>query len=132
MLGRRLKDFLRHVKALLAVPTTGEWSDGQLLERYASQRDEVAFASLIRRHGSLVFGVGRRILHHDQDAEDVFQATFLTLARKAASSGWQKSVAGWLYRVAYQLAIRTRAQTIRQRADRLGPGSLPTVKEKLP
>lgn len=116
MAGRRLEDFLRHLKPLLAVPTTGEWSDDQLLERYASQGDEVAFASLVRRHSSLVLGVGRRVLHHDQDAEDVFQATFLLLARKAASSRWRKSIAGWLYCVAYRLARRSRAKIIRQRA----------------
>jgi RNA polymerase sigma factor (sigma-70 family) len=115
MADRSLKKYLGRLKSLLAVPTTGEWTDCQLLERYASQRDEAAFASLVRRHGSLVLGVGRRILQHDQDAEDVFQATFIMLARKANSSGWQKSIAGWLYKVAYRLALRTKAKAIRQR-----------------
>ncbi|MGH7226160.1 MAG: RNA polymerase sigma factor, partial [Gemmataceae bacterium] len=116
MADRSLKNYLGRLKSMLAAPTTGEWSDCQLLERYAHQRDEAAFASLVRRHGSLVLGVGRRILQHDQDAEDVFQATFIMLARKAASPGWQKSIAGWLYRVAYRLALRTRAKMVRQRA----------------
>ena len=91
---------------------------------FASQRDELAFASLVRRHGALVMGVCRRILHHEQDAEDVFQATFLILARKAACGGWQKSIAGWLYRVAYRLAIRTRAKIVRQRALEMKAGTL--------
>jgi RNA polymerase sigma factor (sigma-70 family) len=116
MAVRSLKEFLRHLKPLLAVSTNGEWTDSQLLARYASERDEAAFTSLVRRHGALVLGVGRRILHHDQDAEDVFQATFILLARKAASSGWRKSIAGWLYCIAYRLALRTKAKTIRQRA----------------
>src|SRR5207249_2872561 len=98
---------------LLGGPAAGQWTDRQLLERFVRQRDEVAFASLVRRHGPLVLGVGRRILHHDQDAEDVFQATFLILARQAASRRWQKSIAGWLYCVAYRLAVRTRAKIFR-------------------
>jgi DNA-directed RNA polymerase specialized sigma24 family protein len=115
-MGRRLADVLRHLRRVLAPPATAEWTDRQLLERFASQRDEMAFASLVRRHGPLVLGAGRRILHNEQDAEDVFQATFLILARKASSGRWQRSIAGWLYRVAYLLATRTRAKIVRQRS----------------
>jgi RNA polymerase sigma factor (sigma-70 family) len=116
MTSRRLPDILRHCKRLFLSSAATEWSDRRLLERFALHRDELAFASLIRRHGCLVLGVGRRILHQEQDAEDVFQATFLILARKAASGRWQESIAGWLYRVAYRLAIRTRSKILRQRA----------------
>jgi hypothetical protein len=94
MAGRRVGEVLRRFQDLLAKPTSGEVTDRQLLQRFASQHDERAFASLVRRHGPLVLGVGRRILRQDQDAEDVFQATFLILARKAASTRWQPSVAG--------------------------------------
>jgi RNA polymerase sigma factor (sigma-70 family) len=114
MTGRLLHDLLRHFKPL-APPGAGEWTDRQLVERFASQRDEDAFASLVRRHGPLVLGVGRRILHQDQDAEDVFQATFLVLARHAASRRWQTSIAGWLYCVAYRLAVRAGQQSGRRR-----------------
>jgi RNA polymerase sigma factor (sigma-70 family) len=92
-----------------------EWSDRQLLDRFARERDESAFACLVRRHGALVLGLSRRVLQHDQDAEDVFQASFLILARKAASRRWQPSIAGWLYCVAYRLAVRARARIVRQR-----------------
>ncbi|HLN26310.1 MAG TPA: sigma-70 family RNA polymerase sigma factor [Gemmataceae bacterium] len=115
MAGGRLKDVLRRFNRQLAAPAISEWTDRQLLERFASRRDEMAFASIVRRHGPLVLGAGRRILHRDQDAEDVFQATFLILARKAASGRWRKSVAGWLYCVASRLARRTKAKTLRQR-----------------
>jgi RNA polymerase sigma factor (sigma-70 family) len=91
-------------------------SDGQLLERFASQRDERAFAALVRRHGALVLGVGRRVLHRAEDCEDVFQATFLTLARKASSVRWQESVGGWLHEVAYRLARKARSQAARRHA----------------
>lgn len=122
MADSNLKNYLGRLKSMLAAHTTGEWTDCQLLERYAHQRDEAAFASLVRRHSSLVLGVSRRVLHHDQDAEDVFQATFLILARKAASLRWRESIAGWLYRVAYRLALRTRAKAIRQRTQQRTAG----------
>src|SRR5262245_46120761 len=114
MAGRLLNDLLWHFKRL-APAGAGEWTDGELVERFVRQRDEAAFEALVRRHGPLVLGVGRRILHHDQDAEDVFQATFLILARQAASRRWQASIAGWLYTVAYRLAIRVGAQGVRRR-----------------
>src|SRR5439155_20361020 len=60
-------------------------SDRQLLHRFASQREEAAFEMLVARHGPAIIGLCRRLLRHEQDAEDVFQATFLTLARKASS-----------------------------------------------
>ncbi len=62
------------------------------------------FTLLVRRHGPMVLGLCRRLLGHEQDAEDAFQATFLILARKAGSIR-QTDVGGFLYRVAYHLAV---------------------------
>jgi RNA polymerase sigma factor (sigma-70 family) len=89
-------------------------SDDQLLERFRASRDEAAFTALVRRHGAMVFGVCRRVLRHEQDTEDVFQATFLILARKAASLRLQRSLGGWLHEVAYHLALRARTNTARR------------------
>jgi DNA-directed RNA polymerase specialized sigma24 family protein len=75
-------------------------SDAQLLECFVSQREEAAFAALVRRHGPMVWGVCRRILVSHHDAEDAFQATFLVLVRKAASIVPRETVASWLYGVA--------------------------------
>src|SRR5262249_13707415 len=84
-------------------------TDGQLLERFLRQRDETAFAALVRRHGAMVLNVCRRLLHREHDAEDAFQATFLVLVRKAGSIDKHGSVGSWLYGVAYRIARKARA-----------------------
>jgi hypothetical protein len=90
-------NLLRHVHQLVEVHRTAALSDRQLLERFASQHDEAAFALLVRLHGPMVLGLCRRVLGHEQDAEDAFQATFI-LARKAGTIR-QTDVGGFLYRV---------------------------------
>jgi RNA polymerase sigma factor (sigma-70 family) len=91
-------------------------SDRDLLRRFAARRDEEAFTALVRRHGAMVLGVGLRVLRHYQDAEDVCQATFLLLAKKASATAWRASVANWLYEVAYHLALKAREAARRRKA----------------
>jgi RNA polymerase sigma factor (sigma-70 family) len=105
---------LRHLHRLLGGPRDAV-PDDQLLGRFIRQKDEPAFTALMRRHGPLVWGVSRRVAGHEQDAEDVFQATFLVLARKAATIRKGASVGSWLYGVAHGLALRKRTDTARQR-----------------
>jgi RNA polymerase sigma factor (sigma-70 family) len=101
---------LRHLRQLVAGRGDDPHSDRELLRRFAAQRDEAAFATLVRRHGPMVLGVCRRILRQAQDAEDAFQVTFLVLFRKAGSPFWRDSVGGWLHRVAARIALRLRAR----------------------
>src|SRR5262245_1450984 len=98
-----------------ALPQHG-LTDGQLLEEYVRRRDETAFEALLRRHGPMVWGVCRRTLRHEADAEDAFQATFLVLVRKAASIGDRNAVGNWLYGVAYNTALKARAMNSKRRA----------------
>ncbi|HWY87638.1 MAG TPA: efflux RND transporter periplasmic adaptor subunit [Gemmataceae bacterium] len=86
-------------------------TDVQLLERFAEQRDEDAFAALVQRHAPMVLGVCGRVLRDANDAEDAFQATFLVLVRKARSISRPNLLANWLYGVARRtaLAAKTRA-----------------------
>jgi RNA polymerase sigma factor (sigma-70 family) len=83
-------------------------SDRQLLERYLAQHDDAAFVNLFRRYARSVWGVCRRVLRQDQDAEDAFQAVFFILARKAASIRKAEAVGSWLYGVAYRTALKAR------------------------
>jgi RNA polymerase sigma factor (sigma-70 family) len=89
-------------------------SDAQLLERFVNRRDEAAFELLVWRHEHLVLSVCRRVLHDLHDAEDAFQATFLALVRRGKSISKRDSLASWLYRVAYRVAVRARSRTGRR------------------
>ncbi len=115
MAGSPLGMLLRHLTGGSEGATLAECSDGQLLERFVRHREEAAFAGLLRRHGPMVLSVCRRALANEQDREDVFQATFLLLARKAGSIRRRESVGSWLHGVAHRLAIRCRLQEDRRR-----------------
>src|SRR5262249_10625321 len=90
-------------------------TDSQLLDRFLGHRDEAAFAALVGRHGSMVLSVCRGVLKGMGDAEEAFQATVLVLYRKAGGVRWAGSMGGWLYRVAYRVALRANANAARRR-----------------
>src|SRR5262249_4964781 len=98
-----------------AAATAAEATDHVLLERFGARREEAAFAELVRRHGPLVLGVCRRVLQHEQDAEDAFQAVFCVLARKAGAIRRGTAVGAWLYVVASRIARKAKASQVRRR-----------------
>src|SRR5262245_7762840 len=102
-----LKTILHDICTLTGRPHAAR-SDADLLARFVADRDETAFEALVWRHGASVYRLGRRLLGREADVEDTFQATFLILARDAARIGRRDSLAGWLYRVAYRVALRVR------------------------
>ena len=100
------------IQSTAALPDT----DAQLLARFVADRDEAAFASLVRQHGPMVLGVCRRVLHDLHEAEDAFQATFLVLARKAGSIRKPELLANWLYGVAYRTSLKAKSTAAKRQA----------------
>src|SRR5919109_1027029 len=90
-------------------------SDGELLDRFVSARDQAAFELLLWRHARLVLGVCQRVLGNIEDAEDAFQATALILARRAARIRKREAVASWLYKVAFRTALMLRERRTRRK-----------------
>jgi RNA polymerase sigma factor (sigma-70 family) len=120
---------LQHLRNLLRRRESGNLTDGQLLERFVRERDEAAFEVLVWRHGPMVLALGQRVLHNPHDAEDVVQATFLTLVRKAGSIGKGESLSSWLYKVAYRIALRARARAAKIIADSWPVEDVPAAEE---
>ncbi|HEV3079714.1 MAG TPA: sigma factor, partial [Gemmataceae bacterium] len=106
---------LRYVRKLAAAPVGQERSDLELLDAFAAGRQEAAFAALVGRHGPMVLRVCRRVLGHEQDAEDAFQATFLVLARNNQSIRRREGLADWLHGVAYRTAMKAKRTAARRR-----------------
>jgi RNA polymerase sigma factor (sigma-70 family) len=110
MVRTTISPVLRHIRKLVADSTARQTTDVELLRRFGAERDEDAFAELMRRHGPLVLRVCRRVLGHEQEAEDAFQAAFLVLARRAESIRKGESVGSFLYGVAYRIALKERGK----------------------
>jgi RNA polymerase sigma factor (sigma-70 family) len=106
---------VRDLQTLFGLGVMGTRSDGQLLDRFLERREAAVFEAIVRRHGPMVWGVCHRVLRDHHDAEDAFQATFLVLARKAAAVIPREKLGNWLYGVAYQTAMKARAQRTKRR-----------------
>lgn len=89
------KSLIDHLRHVVPLPDAAGLNEGELLRRFIERHDEAAFAVLVNRHGPMLWGVCRRLLHQ-RDADDAFQATFLVLARKAASIRSKGLVGNWL------------------------------------
>ena len=121
------------LRTLCTLGSVGSLTDDELIERFLARTDtaasEAAFAALVERHGTMVLSVCKRIVQHDHDAHDAFQATFLVLARKAGSIPGRGATAAWLFGIARRVAAKARADVARRRrqlenlhAERLAQG----------
>jgi len=90
--------------------------DAKWLTDFVIRRDENAFAQLVRKYENLVWVICRRVLQNRCDAEDAFQATFEVLASKAKGIRKPKSIASWIYGVAFRTANSIRRQRRREPA----------------
>jgi RNA polymerase sigma factor (sigma-70 family) len=109
----------RGIRALYNVGTIGEQTDGQLVDLFATSRGEeaeMAFATLVDRHGPMVIRVCRSILRDEDSAQDAFQATFLVLVRRARAVRNRNSIGSWLYGVALRVATCERGSAARRQA----------------
>ncbi len=121
MRGAPSRGVWKQLDGLFRFGVAGHLGDDELLSRFVGRRDqdddaEAAFAVLVERHGPMVLGVCRRVLGDRHEAEDAFQATFLVLARKAASIARREQLANWLYGVACRTALDVRARATRRKA----------------
>jgi len=80
--------------------------DMDLVREFARHNSEAAFTELVRRHIDLVYSVALRCTRDDGDAQDVTQAVFIILARKAAGLREKTLLTGWLYETTRFIAAR--------------------------
>ncbi|HKB01362.1 MAG TPA: sigma-70 family RNA polymerase sigma factor, partial [Gemmataceae bacterium] len=109
------------------LPRKDAGGDAELLRRAAGGRDRDALDELVRRYAGLVWGVCRRILRHEADAEDAFQATFLALVRQAPRINSGRPLAGWLHTVATRISRKVQVRVLRRPV--LDTQSEPTTKD---
>lgn len=108
----------RHVRTLFTAGAVGGLTDSELLRLYregAPATAEDAFAIIVERHSTMIFGVCRSVLKDAHDAEDAVQATFLILAYRAGSIRSRGSVGSWLHGVARRVAAKARARAALRR-----------------
>jgi RNA polymerase sigma factor (sigma-70 family) len=114
MAKKQLNPLLGSIRRLIGPEMVEDRTDQELLQDFIACGSEKAFTELVRRHGRLVLMVCNQVLRHSQNAEDACQATFLVLARKAASIQRRTALASWLYGVAFRIARKARNEAVRR------------------
>src|SRR5438445_3833996 len=107
---RSIEGLQRYLRRLCDAAAPPE--DVVLLNRFVAAKDREAFELLIARHGPMVLGTARRLVANAHDAEDVFQAVFLSLARLANSVRQGRALPAWLHKTTCRVAARLRANRL--------------------
>lgn len=110
MLARSIEELQRYLRRLCDEGTPPE--DGVLLNRFVATNDREAFELLIARHGPMVLGTARRLVDRTHDAEDVFQAVFLSLARLARTIRHGCTLPAWLHQATCRTAAKVRRKRV--------------------
>jgi RNA polymerase sigma factor (sigma-70 family) len=107
---RAIEGLQRYLRRLCnqAVPS----QDEVLLNRFVAANDREAFELLLARHGPMVLGTARRLVDNSHDAEDVFQAVFLSLARLAKTIRQGRTLPAWLHRTTCRVAAKVRRNPV--------------------
>jgi RNA polymerase sigma factor (sigma-70 family) len=111
-----LRQILRSLRRAAVQDGQAELSDTELLRRFVQHRDPAALEVIVYRHAALVLAVCRRVLRRAADVDDAFQATFLVFLERAGAIRDGRTLASWLYRVAYRTALRAQRSTARRSA----------------
>src|SRR5437016_2145332 len=88
--------------------------DVQLLREYATRSSEAAFEQIVHRHINLVYSTALRQVRDPQLAQEVTQAAFILLARKARAMPEGTIVSGWLFKTARFAAMRALRSRLRR------------------
>ena len=107
-------------------------NDMELVRDYARHNSEAAFAELVRRHINLVYSVGLRCTGQAEDAQDVTQAVFIILARKAAGLRERTVLTGWLYETTRFVAVKLLRTKARRQAREQEASMQSTLNDRTP
>src|SRR5215216_5306074 len=92
-------------------------SDSELLQKFVSERKQVAFAELVHRHVDLVYSAALRQVNGDAHlARDVAQRVFIGLAQQAEKLSARDSLVGWLYTSVHHAAANAVRRERRRRS----------------
>jgi RNA polymerase sigma factor (sigma-70 family) len=115
MRAAKFAKVIEHIHKMASGQRVSEPTDRQLLGKFAASHDQEAFARLVARHGPMVLRVCRRVLQHQEDAEDAVQAVFIVLASQAHAIRKGEALAAWLHGVAHRTALKAKRTAARRR-----------------